>query len=48
MLKARHVVASSVGQSGGQLANPFPRRACRDAGQPLTHWFSALTGAGQG
>lgn len=48
MLKACHAVASSVEQSGGHLANPFPRRVCRDAGHPLTHCFSAFTGRGQG
>lgn len=48
MLEVCHAVASSVGQSGGHLANPFPRRVCKHAGQPLTHWFSALTGGGQG
>lgn len=44
MLKACHAVASSVEQSGRHPANPFPRRVCQDARQPLTHWFSALTG----
>lgn len=32
----------------GDLASPFPRRICKDAGQPQTHWFSALTDEGQG
>lgn len=48
MLKACHAFASSVGQSGGHLGSPYPRRVCRDAGQPLTHWFSALPGGEQG
>lgn len=37
MLKVCHEVASSVGQRGGYLASPFPRRICKDAGQPQTH-----------
>lgn len=48
MLKACHAIASSVGQSGGHLVNPFPRKVHSDAGQPLTHWFYPLTGRGQG
>lgn len=48
MLKACHAAASSVWQSGGHLANLFPRRVWKDAGQPPTHCFCALTGGGQG
>lgn len=36
------------GGGGRHLGTPFPGMVCRDAGQPLTHQFSALTGGGHG